>query len=806
MQTLWQDVRYGFRTLVKSPGFTVFAVAVLALGIAANTAIFSLADAVLLRPLPYRDASGLVMVWEDASFVGFPHNTPAPGNFSDWKAQNHVFEDMAAIRETSFNLTGDSGPEELPAHRVTANLFSVLGARPALGRAFLPEDDRPGAAHVVLLSRGLWLRRFGADPQIVGREIPLDGATYTVVGVMPRGFQFPDRETEMWVPVQMNSQELTNHDSHYLNVVARLKPGVTLSQANADLAVIAERLARQYPGSNANLGAFATSLRAELAGNLRLAILVLLGAVGFVLLIACANVANLQLARAAGRQRELALRMALGASQSRIIWQLLIESVLLASLAGGLGLLLSVWGMAFLKRLIPTGIPQAAGTALDARVLGFTLLVSVATGVLFGIAPALRVRRLSLNESLKQGGRTSAGLSGGRTRDALVVAEVALALMLLTGAGLMIESFAKLRKLDPGFQAEHVLALRTPLPKPRYADFAKRSAFYDQVLERVSHLSGVVSAGCTTWLPLTNRGGASGITIEGRPQHPPGESDVPNTRMISKDYFRTLDVPLKQGRMFDDRDGAQTPLVAVINETAAWQFWPSENPLGKRFKFGDYANHEPWITIVGVVGDVHQMGLDVPARAEIYLPYQQQDSFEPGYLAVKTAGDPMQLAQAVREQVWAVDKEQPVSGVMPLQELLDEELSPRQTQADVLGAFAGLALLLASLGIYAVLSFRVAQRTQEIGVRMALGAQRGDVLQMVLRQGLKLTLLGIAVGLAGALALSRVLAHLLYGVSATDPATFAGVAALLVAVALLACYIPARRAMRVDPMVALRYE
>ncbi|MGH9702867.1 MAG: ABC transporter permease, partial [Candidatus Acidiferrales bacterium] len=669
MGIFWQDFRYGIRKLVKSPGFTFFAVMALALGIAANTAIFSLADAVLFRPLPYRDPGRLVMVWEDSSFIGFPENTPAPGNFRDWSAQNHSFEQMAAYRRSSLNLTGDGQPERLIAGRVTANLFSILDVEPAMGRMFLPEDDQPGAARVALLSHGLWLRRFGSDASILGKTIRLNDQSFTVIGVMPRGKQFPDKQTDFWVPMQLTAGELGWHDSHYLHVIARLKPGVTLTQANADLASIAARLARQYPESNTNVGAYAVPLHKQVTGDLRDAIFILLAAVGFVLLIACANVANLQLARAAGCEREMAVRLAMGASRGRLVRQLLTESLQLAGLAGGVGLLLSQWGMAFLVQLIPAGFPGAARVGLNSKVLIFTMLVCVATGVLFGLAPAFRVRALRLNESLKQGGRTGAGPAGAKTRDALVVAEVALALVLLAGAGLMIESFANLHGVDPGFRADHVLAMRTPLPVPRYAELSKRNAFYDRVLERVSRIPGVTSAAYATWLPLTNRGGTRGFLIEGRPAPKPGEVSDANIRMVSADYARTLGMQLKAGRWLSESDGAESQFVAVINEAMARQFFPNQNSLGERIKFGALESKDPWITIVGIVGDVRQMGLDVPGRAEMYMPYRQQQQayFSPEYLAVKTSGEPLPFANAVREQVWAVDPEQPVAGVMAMQ-------------------------------------------------------------------------------------------------------------------------------------------
>jgi predicted permease len=807
LSQLLQDIRYGVRMMAKNRGFTFFVVAALALGIAANTAIFTIADAVLIRPLPYRDASRLVMVWEDASSYGFPHDTPAPGNFADWKARNRVFEDMAAVAfNRSFNLTGEGNPEEIPGNYVTANLFSVLGARPVLGRDFRASDDVPGAPHVVILSQGLFLRRFGGDPHTIGKQIWLNYEKCDVIGVMPRGFQFPDRDPQLWVPAQFTEAQLANHGNHHLQVVARLKPSVSLKVANANLAAIAKQLEQEHPSENAKVGAYAVPLRDELAGKMRPAILVLIGAVCFVLLIACANVANLLLARASGRRRELGLRLTLGATRWRITRQLLTESLLLAALAGSVGLFLSTFGTQLLVSLIPEGIAPISASGVDRHVLAVTLVISVVSGILFGIMPALKVSQLDLAASLNQGGRSGIG-SGSRLRDALVVSEVALAIVLLAGAALMVRSFENLFHVDPGFRPDHVLVVRTPLPRQKYEAFAPRAAFYSQVLARVASLPGVVAAGYTTWVPLTNSGGATGITVEGRPQPASGQMPIPNCRIISDDYIRALGMKLIDGRVLDQRDGTGAPPVALINQMMARNLWPAQSPIGKRFKVGGYQADSAWITIVGIVGDVHQAGLDSPARPEMYLSYSQQDfGFEPEYLAVRTSGDPMRMADAVREQVWAVDQEQPVAGAIPLEDLVDDTLAPRRIQASLFGGFAGMALLLAALGIYAVLSFSVTQRTQEIGVRMALGAQPDDVLSMVLSQGVRLFVLGATIGLAAAFVLSRSLEHLLYGVSATDPVSFAVVTFLLAGVTMLACYFPARRAMRVDPMVALRYE
>lgn len=811
MSNLLQDIRYGIRVLLKSPGFTIFAVVVLALGIAANTAIFSIADAILLRALPYRDADRLVMVWEDASTYGFPHDTPAPGNFADWRTRNKVFEDMAAASfGGSFTLTGNGNPEELLGKSVTANLLPVLGATPVMGRDFRRDDDIPGAPRVAILSYGLWVRRFGASPDIVGRDLWLNNEKYAVIGVMGTGFQYPDRATEVWVPIQFTAEDLANHGSHFLHVVARLKPGISLANANADLATIAKQLEKEHPQDNQKIGAVAVSLREELAGNMRLAILVLMGAVSFVLLIACANVANLLLARASGRRRELAMRLTLGASRGRIARQILTESVLLAALAGCAGVLLATSGTQLLARLIPAGFAPLNG-AVDGRVLAFAVGLSLLTGILFGLVPALRVSQIDLVTSLKQGGGQSGVGSGARRlRDALVVAEVALAIVLLAGAALMVRSFEALYQSDPGFRPDHVLVMRTPLPFPKYADSARRRSFYDGVLNRVTALPRVVSAGYTSWIPLTNTGGASSIRLESHPDPPPGHELIPNVRFISAGYVRSLGMQLLDGRLFDERDGTDTQPVALINQSMARNYWTGENPIGKRFHKEDPPKH-PWITVVGIVADVHQVALDEPARPEMYMLYQQQNAFEDGafnpqYLAVRTAGDPSQMAETIRQQVWAVDKEQAVANVMPLRDLVGEKLAPRATQTSLLGGFAGLALVLAALGIYAVLSFAVTQRTQEIGVRAALGAEPADILLMILAQGMKLFFIGAAIGLAAAFALSHTLAHLLYGVSAADPISFIGVTLLLAAVTALACYVPARRAMRVDPMVAVRYE
>jgi putative ABC transport system permease protein len=812
LETVWQDVKYGLRTFASKPGFTIFAIAVLATGIAGTTSIFSLANAVLLRALPYKNADQLVMVWEDASYYGFQKDTPAPGNFISWKTQNHVFEDMAAMSGASFNLTGDGPPEQIVGNPVTANFFSVLGVSPFLGRDFQEAEDHPDVNRVAIVTYGLWLRRFGGDPQVIGRQILLSDRNYTVIGVMPRGFKFAESDVDLWVPMGMSEKTKINHDSHYLQVVARLKPGVTAGEATANLETIAAQLSKQMPESNEHVGAFAMPLRDFLVGKLREAIYALLGAVAFVLLIACANVANLLLARASGRQREMALRMTLGAGRWRIIRQVLTESILLSGVAGGIGLVLSVWSAGLLTELVPSVLPDATIPGINGGVLAFTVGVSLATAILFGIVPALRVSRLDLNKTLKAGtGRGSVGVGSSRTRDVLVALEFALAIILFAGAGLMIRSFLALRRQDAGFRADNIIVFRTPLPRPRYADQTKSSAFFDQVLARIQSLPGVVSVGCASWVPLTNFGGATGVFLEGQTPPPPGQAaivKISNVRLVNDKYLQTLSVPLKQGRWLDERDNAQATPVAIVNQTAANQIWPGKNPLGLRFKLGTATSKNPWVTIVGIAGDMHQSGLARPPRPEIYFPYSQQigSGYDPSYLIVKTAGDSSGLVQPIREQVWAVDKEQPVAGGFPLSDLLDDELAPRRTQANLFGIFAGLALVLAAMGIYAVLSFAVTQRTQEIGIRMALGAQSGNVMRMVFGEGLKMMAAGIAVGLICAIGLTRVVSHLLFGVAPLDPVTFIGVPIILATVGVAACWIPARRATRVDPMFALRYE
>jgi predicted permease len=804
LETLWQDVRFGVRMLIKSPGFTIVAVIALALGIGANSAIFSVVNTVLLRPLPYKEPERLVMVWEDASKHGAPRDTPAVANYIDWRNQNQVFEGMAAMADQSFNLTGEGEPERIDGRRVSANLFNLLGVEPQLGRAFLTEEDQPGANRVVILSHGLWQRRFGSDVNIAGKPLTLNGESYTVAGVMPAYFQFPSREVELWVPIAFSSQEAANRGRHYLQVVARMKPGVTLQKAQAEMNTIAARLQQQYPDSNTGLGATVTSLHEHVAGDIKPALLVLLGAVGFVLLIACANVANLLLARSAVRQKEIALRAALGASRLRLVRQFLTESILLAAGGGLLGLLLSLWGVNILKTFIPQNISQAKAITIDGKVLAFTLLVSLLTGVIFGLAPALQASKFNLNETLKEGGRDSAaGSRSNRIRGLLVIAEVAVSLILLIGAGLLINSFMRLRNVDPGFRADNLLTMQVVLPALKYPDMARRAAFYTELVRRVEALPGVKSAAVTTNLPLYRQGNSIGISIEGRPDPVPGQELIAVTRVISPHYFRTMGIRLLQGREFGEQDRTGAPPVAVISETMARRFWPGEDPVGKRIRSAPTA---PWITIIGIVNDVRQFELNADPKPQMYLSYEQAGLFAPRDLVVSTDVEPLSLAATVRKTVWEIDKDQPVSNIRTMDDILSESIGRQRFSVLLLGIFAALAMILAAVGLYGVMSYSVAQRTREIGIRMALGAQRRDVLKMVIGQGLKLVLIGVLIGLVAAFILTRVMTSLLFGVSATDPTTFITISLVLVSVAVLASYIPARRATRVDPMIALRYE
>ncbi len=805
MTKVVQDLRYAARTLRKSPVFTAVAFLTLALGIGANSAIFSLIDALLLRPLPFPQPDRLMLVWEDTSMFGLKDSPVALGNYTDWRAQNHVFQQMGATEQSSFRLTGGGEPIQVQGGLVTGSLFATLGVRPALGRLFREDEDQPGAARVAILSDGLWRRRFGGDPGMVGRTANINEEKYEIVGVMPPGFRFPDADNDLWAPAGTvhGPGDFANRGRHNWMVAARLLPGMGRERANEEIHAIALRNARDYPRTNAGVGAFVAPLREHFVGETRPVLTVLAGAVAFVLLIACANIANLLLARASNRRREVAIRTAIGAGRGQIVRQLLTENLLLAVAGGVGGLALATWSLGFLERLVPRGMAAMTGLAVDGRVLGFTLLVSLVTGALFGLAPALQNCRVNIHEVLKQGGARHGTARGARgVRRALVVSEVALAFVLLVGAALMIQTFSHLRGIDPGFRTKNILTLKTPLSAGKYGDAAKRAAYYDEVARRVTALPGVLSAGFTLGLPLAKKGWVNGFMIEGRAAPAGGQFFNANYRVVTPGYLETMGVPLRAGRYLDPRDNASAPHVALINETMKRKFWPAESPLGKRFQFG---SEDPWVTVAGVVGDVRQAGLDAPPKPEMYLAAAQEPNAAP-VLALRTAGDPAKLAAAVRREIRAVDQDQPVTELRTMEEVVDTEVFQRRVQMVLLSLFAVLAVLLASLGIYGVLAYLVAQRTQEIGIRMALGARPADVLFTVAGQGMAWSVIGIALGAVGAFAVSRVLSQLLFGVTATDPATFAAVAALLLLVASLASYIPARRAMKVDPILALREE
>lgn len=805
LKDIIQDVRYGARILFKNPSFTFVAVLALALGIGANSAIFTVVNAVLLRPLPYKDPERLMTVWEDASKVGFPHNTPSPANFIDWRDQNQLFEGMAALHRQTFNLTGIGEPERIDGRRVSSNLFGLLGVDPQLGRVFVDEEDRPNSNRVVILSDRLWRRRFAADKTIVGKPLSLNGQPYTVVGVMPHRFEFPTREDELFVPMAFESEEAAQRGNHYLEVIGRIKPGVTREQAQAEMNNIAARLAQQYPETNSNIGATVIPLHEDLVGDIKPALLMLLGAVGFVLLVACANVANLLLARAAVRQKEIAVRMALGASRWRLVRQFLTESVLLGTLGGIFGLAVSFVSLILLKSFIPENISQASAITIDARVLGFTLLVSIVTGLIFGLAPA--AQRSEFNEVLKDGGREGvAGSRGNRMRGLLVIGEVAVSLLLLIGAGLLINSFIRLRNLDPGFQTDHVLTMGIVLPQSKYPDGARRAAFYNEVLRRVESLPGVKSAGVVNWIPLVFQGDSVGISIEGQPDPPDSERPNAATRVINPNYFSTMGMRLLKGRNLDDRDRSTSPAVAVISESMAKRFWPNQDALGKRFTPGDSSRADQWIEVVGVVNDIRQFELTAEPKPQMYLTYEQVGFFAPRYLVVNADIEPSSIAASVRQAVWEVDKDQPVSNVATMEEVLSDSIARQRFSMLLLAIFAGVGLVLAAVGIYGVMSYSVAQRTHEIGIRMALGASTGAVLKLAVGYGLKLVLIGITIGLVAAFMLTRVMSTLLFGVTPTDPVTFAVISLVLIGVALAASYIPARRATKVDPVIALRYQ
>jgi predicted permease len=803
MQTLLADLRYGFRLLRQSPGFTTIAILALALGIGANTAIFSTLDAVLLRPLPYADPDRVAMVWEDASSIGFAHNTPAPANYFDWREQNQVFTDIAATRGRTRAITGDGSAEQLLGYQATPSLFPVLGVAPLIGRTFTEAEDRDDAK-VVVIGYGLWQRRYAGASDITSRTIQLDGEAFRVVGVMPRDFAFRDTRREFWIPMHVTPRLRAVRGSHYLNCVARLKPGVTMAAANAEMRAIAKRLREQYPDDNRYIDALVTPMKEDLLGRMQTVLIVLMCAAGCVLLIACANLASLLLTRAFARKREIAVRMALGAGRMRLIRQLVTEGALLSLLGGALGLGFGLAGMKVLTGLVPLGLPSTAKPGIDSRLLLFTFALSLATGVLFSLIPALEASRASVNDALKQGGRAGVDTRGRRIRDVLVVLEVAAALVLLTGAGLMIGTMAKLRGIDLGFRADHLLTLRTPQGS-LYSDSVKALEFQQRVLDQVRGLPGVEDAAYASTLPFQTTGNTQGYRLEDVEKDLKFSPDA-LYRAGSSNYLQLLHVKLREGRLFDGSETPTSPLVIIINDTFARHYWPNQPAVGHRISI-DGAQVK-WRTIIGVVEDVQERGYDVWMKPGFYIPTTQEvyPPSDSDYLAVRTKGDPMAPVAAIRRIVASIDPNVPVANVETMDEIIDLNVVDRRQQMMLLGAFAALALVLASIGLYGVLSYVVTQRAREIGLRMALGASGSSVVGMVVQHGLILTGIGVAIGLAGSWAATRSLKNLLYGVTATDPVTFAEVAALLTLIALAACWIPARRASKVDPIKVLREE
>jgi putative ABC transport system permease protein len=814
LESIWQDLRYGVRTLARTPSFTALALLALALGMSANSIIFSVVNAVLLRPLPYKDAERLALIW-----TRFEPELPECGvsgpEVIDFRERNSSFDAIAALEWQSFGLTGQGEPEQIQGAVVSPNLFTLLGVQPALGRAFLPSEDPSSEGRVVVLSHGLWQRRFGSSPNLIGQSILLDNQAHTVIGVMPEEFALlpPTRNSpnriDLWVRPAVEYQR-RDRGNHSLYVMARLKPNLTLEQAQADMNGVAAQLNQEFyhwgGRRNFTFGVTVESYQRRMVGHLRRLLWVLLGAVGFVLLMACVNVANLLLAKAVAREREIAVRAALGASRWRIIRQLLTESAVLAMLSGAVGLLLTHLGLQALIKLAPESVPRLTEATIDGQVLGFSLAVSFLTGLLFGLVPAIQASKWSLNESLKEGGHSlSSGRRGRGVRSALVVVEVAMALMLMTGAGLMLRSFARLQQVDRGFNPNQLLTAQLQLPQAKYPDGVRLAAFYRQLEERVRALPGVESVGMVSGLPLGGYYDNSTIAVENLEPGRGVKSLQGDVRESNPEYFKTMRIPLLKGRCFTDFDSADSPPVVIIDDVFAKRFFADVDPVGKRVNLmANLHAGKPWATIVGVVGHVKDT-LDARETGQLYTPQTQRPSANM-FLAVRAVGDPTFLTQALRQAVWAMDPEQPVSNIKTMEQRVDHSVAQPRLNTLLLGVFAAVALILASIGIYGVMSYAVTQRRHEIGVRMALGARRGDIIRLVVGQGLLIVAVGVIGGLIGALALTRVLTTLLFGVSATDPMTFAGVSILLAAVAMLASYVPARKATKVDPIIAMRYE
>jgi len=804
------DVRYAFRTLRRNPGFAIVVLLTLALGIGANAAIFSVVNGVLLRPLPYRDADRLMVIRGDLKRPGLNDIPASAGEYVDYRDRSHAFEQVAAYDTVGFNLTGGGEPERVDGAIVSTTLFSLLGASAQVGRTLVADEDQPGRDDVVVLSHSLWTRRFSANPAIVGQTIPVDGRPAQVVGVMPAAFQFPDRSIEIWKPFLLDADALSdnNRGSHGYTALARLKAGISRQQAQADLNAVTAAFKADHPGNYRNgFGATLRPLQEEIVGDTGRPLIVLLGAVAIVLLIACANVANLLLARAASRRKEIALRTALGASRGRLVRQLMTESVLVSAIGGSIGLGLAAWGVDLLITSAPDSIPRIQEVGVDARVAGFTALVSLATGLVFGLVPALRASRAPLNDALKEGGRAGGGVHGFAGR-ALVVSEVALSLVLLIAAGLLIHSFTRLQDVAPGFDSSRLLTFRLSLPESRYTTFQKGQSFFDEFFAGLRRSPGVRGVAAINALPFSGLGGSRSFHIEGREEKRPEDQTEEQLRIVTDGYFAAMGIPIVAGREFTDRDALNQPRVAVVNDAMAKKHWPHESPIGKRVSFSTDEPH--WYEIVGVAGNIKHRALEAADRPELYVPYRQPLfagwTVRPMYVIARTSADPASTVAIARHEIARVDRDQPISDVRTMDERIGRSLSSRRFSMVLLALFAGLALTLAAVGIYGVVAYAVTERTHEIGVRVALGAQRRDVMAMVVGQGMTMTLVGTAIGVAASAALARLMSSLLFGVSAVDPATFVAIPLLLVAVALAACYVPARRAMRVDPLQALRSE
>ena len=814
--SLLHDLRYSARSLLKHPGFVITITLILALGIGANSTIFSVVNAVLMRPLPYEAPDRIVMIWETNQSKAVTRSIVSPANFLDWREQNHVFEHLAAFRFWYYTVTGAGDPERYQGARVSAGFFPLLGIKPEFGRNFGPEEEQVGRDHVVILSHALWQSRFGGDRNIIGQLLTIDGEPFTIIGILPANFRFTrvlNAELELWMPISFAPQQLTREDRSII-VYGRLKQGVPLSQAQAEMDGITHRLEQEYPKTNSGWAAQVNNLQDQAIQPVRPTLLILMVVVGFVLLIACANVANLLLTRATARQKDIAIRLALGSSHSRLMRHLLIESLLLALLGGAAGLLLAYWGINVLNVILPDRVPHLEKFSLDLRVLGFTLVVSLLVGVIVGLIPGLQASRLNLSETLKEGGRAlSEAPSRRRLRNLFVILEVTLTVPLLISAGLMLRSSLLLQNIDRGINLKNVLTMQISLPKAKYSTAQQTATFYRRALQRIQSEPGVQSASAVNFLPLTNLGDATSLTIEGGNPPPPGQEITVSYRVIDQNYFRTMGIPLLRGRYFTEQDNDESHGVVMIDQTMARRYWPDEDPVGRRLQPQFPAAKVPWrpessnnwLTIVGVVEDVKEDGLNDQTSAEIYLPYLQNPSSLMNLL-VRSTSDPLRLVASVRSQVLAVDGDQPVYNIMTMENVFSQSLAEPQVITSLLATFAAVALILAAIGVYSVMSYSVAQRTHEVGVRMALGAQQRHVLRMILGQGLKLVLVGVVIGVTTAFAVTRVVSNLLFGVTATDPAIFVAVPLLLVVIAILASYLPARRALKVDPIIALRNE